>query len=178
MMWLRMRVSVLRIGHRFVRDYRATTHVALVARAFGADKMIVVNAENEIAKTIKQVNERWGSNFEVRVVNSWRDVISEWKNNDCNVVHLTMYGINIDDSITGIKNNDKDLLIIVGAAKVPREVYDMSDHNVSIGNQPHSEIAALAIFLDRLFEGKQLKYAFDSKLKIKPSKDGKVVKKS
>jgi hypothetical protein len=32
-----MNISVLRIGHRLVRDDRVTTHAALVARAFGAD---------------------------------------------------------------------------------------------------------------------------------------------
>jgi len=47
---------------------------------------------------------------------------------------------------------------------------------VSIGNQPHSEIAALAIFLDRLFEGKQLKQEFKGKMKIVPSTNDKVVK--
>jgi len=171
-----MRVVILRIGHRYVRDYRVTTHVALVARAFGTEKMLVVNAEDEIAKTIKEVNERWGSSFEVEEVSNWKSVIKEWKNSCNNIVHLTMYGINVDDAIEQIKKDKKDLMIVIGAEKVPKELYDISDYNVSIGNQPHSEIAALAIFLDRLFEGKQLKQEFKGKMKIVPSTKDKVVK--
>ena len=34
-------ITVLRLGHRVSRDKRTTTHVALAARAFGADKMLV-----------------------------------------------------------------------------------------------------------------------------------------
>jgi len=38
----------------------------------------------------------------------------------------------------------------VGAEKVPPEIYSLADWNVGVGNQPHSEVAALAITLDRL----------------------------
>ena len=171
-----MKVVILRIGHRYVRDYRVTTHVALVARAFGAEKMFVVNAEDEIKKTVKEVNERWGSDFEVEEVSNWKSVIKEWKNAHKKIVHLTMYGINVDDAIEQIKKDNKDLMIVIGAEKVPKELYDISDYNVSIGNQPHSEIAALAIFLDRLFGGKQLRQEFKGKMKIVPSTKDKVVK--
>ena len=34
-------ITILRIGHRISRDKRITTHVALVARAFGADNILV-----------------------------------------------------------------------------------------------------------------------------------------
>ena len=171
-----MKAVILRIGHRYVRDYRVTTHVALVARAFGVEKMLVVNAEDEIKKTIKEVNERWGGNFEVEEVSNWKSVIKEWKNSGNKIAHLTMYGINVDDAIEQIKKDNKDLMIVIGAEKVPKELYDVSDYNVSIGNQPHSEIAALAIFLDRLFEGRQLRQEFKGKMKIVPSVKDKVVK--
>jgi tRNA (cytidine56-2'-O)-methyltransferase len=53
-------------------------------------------------------------------------------------------------------------------------VYNLADYNVAIGNQPHSEIAALAIFLDRVFTGKQFKRIFaDANLKILPTEKGK-----
>jgi tRNA (cytidine56-2'-O)-methyltransferase len=171
-----MKVVVLRIGHRYVRDYRVTTHVALVARAFGAEKMLVVNSEDDIKKSIKEVNERWGSDFEVEEVNNWKNVVGEWKNSGNRIVHLTMYGINVDDAIDHIKKEKKDLLVVVGAEKVPREMFDMSDYNISIGNQPHSEIAALAIFLDRVFGGRQLKRNFNGNMNIVPSAKGKTVK--
>ncbi len=171
-----MKAVILRIGHRYVRDYRVTTHVALVARAFGAEKMLVVSSEDEIKKSIREVNDRWGSDFEVQEVGNWKSVLKEWKNSGNKIVHLTMYGTRVDDIIGGIKKDNKDLIIVIGAEKVPKELYDISDYNVSIGNQPHSEIAALAIFLDRLFEGKQLIQEFKGKMKIVPSGKGKVVK--
>jgi len=171
-----MKAVILRIGHRYVRDYRVTTHVALVARAFGAEKMLVVNSEDEIKKSIKEVNERWGSDFEVEEVSNWKSALKEWKSSGNKIVHLTMYGISVDDVVDEIKKDNKDLMIVIGAEKVPKELYDISDYNVSIGTQPHSEIAALAIFLDRLFEGKQLRQEFSGKMKIVPSGKGKVVK--
>lgn len=171
-----MKVVVLRIGHRVVRDYRVTTHVALVARAFGAEKMFVTHAEDDIMQRVKEVNERWGGSFEVQEVDSWMRVMKEWKDAGGKIAHLTMYGINVDDVITMMKNDARDLMIVVGAEKVPRTVYEMSDYNVSIGNQPHSEIAALAIFLDRLFEGKQLRREMYGKARIVPSEKGKTVK--
>ena len=41
------------------------------------------------------------------------------------IVHLTMYGQNINDIQTKLQNEDK-LLIVVGAEKVPRAIYDIS----------------------------------------------------
>ncbi|MEM0258129.1 MAG: tRNA (cytidine(56)-2'-O)-methyltransferase, partial [Thermofilum sp.] len=75
-----------------------------------------------------------------------------------------------------IRNSGRDVLVVVGGKKVPREVYELADFNVAIGNQPHSEVAALAIFLDRLFEGRELVREFKgAKLKIIPSARGKRV---
>ncbi|MFQ5920618.1 MAG: tRNA (cytidine(56)-2'-O)-methyltransferase [Nitrososphaerales archaeon] len=172
-----MRIAVLRIGHRYVRDYRVTTHLALVARAFGAERMLVADAEDEISKSISEVNEKWGGDFQIEQVSSWKSAMRDWKTKTAKrgrVVHLTMYGINVDDIIDKIRGEeDRDLLVVVGAEKVPREVYDLSDYNVSIGNQPHSEIAALAVFLDRLFEGRELRRNFSGKIRIVPSVKGK-----
>lgn len=170
-----MRVAVLRIGHRYVRDYRVTTHVALVARAFGVEKMLVVDAEDKIGESMAEVNEKWGGEFVVEQTSDWKGAIRDWKQRRGSVAHLTMYGINVDDIIVQIKE-EKDLLVVVGAEKVPREVYDLSDYNVSIGSQPHSEIAALAIFLDRLFEGRELRRDFEGGTKIVPSAKGKIVR--
>ena len=59
---------------------------------------------------------------------------------------------------------------------MPKEVYFLADYNIAIGSQPHSEIAALAIFLDRIFEGNQFNKSFlDEKMKIIPSDKGKNV---
>jgi tRNA (cytidine56-2'-O)-methyltransferase len=49
--------------------------------------------------------------------------------------------------------------------------------NIAVGNQPHSEIAALAIFLDRFFQGKELIATFqNAKMSIIPTSHGKRVK--
>jgi Uncharacterized protein conserved in archaea len=87
-----------------------------------------------------------------------------------------MYGLNIE-KISLDFGEEKNILIVIGASKVPKDVYSIADMNIAIGNQPHSEIAALAIFLDRLYRGKELGYSFqNAKMKIIPSSHGKRVK--
>jgi tRNA (cytidine56-2'-O)-methyltransferase len=49
---------------------------------------------------------------------------------------------------------------------------------VAVGNQPHSEVAAVALFMDRLQEGQTLRQEFKGgELKIIPSEHGKDVRK-
>ena len=88
-----------------------------------------------------------------------------------------MYGIPLEDAVPRLVGG-KDVLLIVGGCKVPSDVYGMADHNVSVGNQPHSEVAALAVFLDRLQGGRQLKKEFNGRLSIIPQARGKKVKES
>ena len=170
-----MKVSVLRIGHRLVRDDRVTTHAALVARAFGADKIYMTGIDQSVSNTVADVAKRWGGKFEVEVIQDWKTLVKAWKKEGGHVAHLTMYGVNIDNSLRKLRK-EKRVLVIIGSEKVPREAYDLADYNIAIGNQPHSEIAALAIFLDRMFRGKQLgKELVGSRLKIIPSESGKQV---
>jgi tRNA (cytidine56-2'-O)-methyltransferase len=68
-----------------------------------------------------------------------------------------------------------NILVVVGAEKVPAEMYDLADWNVAVGSQPHSEVAALAVFLDHLMEGQELTKDFDGGLRIIPSPRGKQV---
>jgi len=172
------KVYVLRIGHRPERDKRVTTHVGLVARAFGADGIIIGDVIDEkVVSKIKDVCKRWGrQDFHViSGINSVR-YVREWKGKEGIIVHLTMYGLHIDDVIDDIRRDPNDILVIVGASKVPRFFYEVADFNVAVGNQPHSEIAALAVFLDRLFEGRELHFIFsDAKICIEPSPKGKKV---
>ena len=61
--------------------------------------------------------------------------------------------------------------------KVPREVYELADYNVAIGNQPLSEISALGVFLDHIQQGKQLEFKFEnSERMIIPQDHGKDVR--
>ena len=86
-----------------------------------------------------------------------------------------MYGIPLIEKLEELKKKEK-ILVIVGSEKVPREVYEIADYNISITNQPHSEIAALAIFLDKIFDGKEFFKEFENaKLKIIPCERGKKV---
>lgn|SRR5574341_1440471 len=169
-----MKIEVLRIGQRLVRDDRVTTHVALVSRAFGASRILMDEVNPEIKKTISQVNKTWGGNFEVEIIENWKKTL-KLKKNSFKIVHLTMYGEDIDSVIDNIRKEEQ-ILVVVGAEKVPREVYDIADYNVSVGNQPHSEISALAVLLDRVLQGKQfLKKHKDAQKEIVPTKRGKKV---
>lgn len=173
-----MKISVLRIGHRLVRDDRVTTHAALVSRAFGADRIYMTGIDESVSNTVASVSKRWGGEFKVEVIEDWKALARAWKKDGGKVAHLTMYGINIDDAVGKLRKESR-LLVIIGAEKVPREAYDIADYNIAIGNQPHSEIAALAIFLDRMYGGKQLKKEHaGGKLKIVPAEKGKNVQES
>lgn len=170
----KMKIEVLRIGQRLVRDDRVTTHVALVARAFGASKIFMNEVNPEIKDTLEKVNRSWGSSFTIEFVDDWRKLLKS-KKKSAKIVHLTMYGENVNDIQEKIKQED-NILVVVGAEKVPREVYEYADYNVAVGNQPHSEISALAITLDRIQNGIQFDAKYDdAKLEIVPTKKGKKV---
>jgi tRNA (cytidine56-2'-O)-methyltransferase len=171
-------VAVLRIGHRLVRDDRTTTHAVLVSRAMGSEVIYMTDVDDEIKKTLGKVNKRWGgeNEFRLEIIDNWKKILKTWKENGGIVVHLTMYGAPINQKIKEIKELGQKILVIIGAEKVPKEVYLLADYNIAIGSQPHSEIAALAIFLDRIFEGNQFNKSFlDEKMKIIPSDKGKNV---
>ena len=168
-------IEVVRIGQRLVRDDRVTTHVALVSRGFGAERIYMTEINPEIKDTIKKINNTWGGNFEVEFIEKWKIIVKKKKNDGFKIVHLSMYGESINDAQEKIRN-EKDLLIVVGAEKVPREIYELADYNVGVGSQPHSEISALAILLDRIQKGEQFEKVFsDAKRKIVPTKKGKNV---
>jgi tRNA (cytidine56-2'-O)-methyltransferase len=168
-------IEVVRIGQRLVRDDRVTTHVALVSRGFGAERIYMTEINPEIKDTIGKINNTWGGNFEIEFIEKWKPVVKKKKDEGYKIVHLSMYGENINDVQDSI-GSEKNLLIVVGAEKVPREIYEMADYNVGVGSQPHSEISALAILLDRIQKGKQFEKEFpNAKRKIIPTKKGKNV---
>ncbi|HMK95034.1 MAG TPA: hypothetical protein VK536_06485 [Candidatus Limnocylindrales bacterium] len=173
---------VLRWGHRLQRDARLTTHVALTARALCASGFILSDVEDpSIEQTVRKITNRWGGAFRFEMGTPWKKAVRDWKTSGGAVVHLTAYGENIQtsDVLNRIKSLNKNLLVIVGSQKVPGDFYssDVSDFNVSIGNQPHSECAALAVFLDRFFAGEELAKSFDkAKMRIAPSARGKKIK--
>ena len=172
---------MLRLGHRLERDKRITTHVGLVGRALGAKSMLLASVDKGVERSIKEVTERWGGDFFVQTGVKWREELKKWKQEGGKVCHLTMYGENILDVIDEIREEAKKdkarIMVIVGAEKVPYDVFEAADWNLAVGNQPHSEIAALTLFLDYLQEGKELKTKFEhAKLEIVPKRRGKEVK--
>jgi tRNA (cytidine56-2'-O)-methyltransferase len=165
-------ITVLRIGHRISRDKRITTHVALVARAFGADRILVSTKDDTLARTVQSIGGRFGGEFHIETGVNPKKFIQHWHGT---IVHLTMYGEELEKAIAQIDKKN-DVLIIVGAEKVPPYFYEAADYNVSVGNQPHSEVAALALFLDRYTKGAWLKKQFHGNIEIIPSNKGKKVK--
>lgn len=174
-----MLVEILRLGHRLHRDYRITTHCALVARAFGATKMYYSGFEDDkIALNLNKVNASWGGNFEVQYLKNWRSFLKQSKLDGSSIILCTMYGKNLPDVEQEIKNikSKSNIIIVIGSEKIPSDLLYLSTMNIAISNQPHSEVAALAVILDRIFSGHQLGMKFDNaKLKIVPEKQGKKV---
>jgi len=167
-----MKVTVLRLGHRFCRDARLSTHLALTARAFGADEIVFDVRDPDVWESVSEVNSSWGGGFAVKSSDDWRAYVRGF---DGEIIHLTMYGLPLTDAIPKIDRSRKDKLVIVGGAKVPADVYEMVDYNIAVGSQPHSEVAALSVFLDRLFGGSELVKDFKGKKKIIPQARGKKV---
>jgi tRNA (cytidine56-2'-O)-methyltransferase len=175
------KVVILRWGHRH-RDQRLTSHVALTARALGASGFILADiSDSKLKETIEKVTEAWGGDFQFEMGNSWKRVVNEWRAKNGIAVHLTAYGENIQtsDVMKRIKITKKPVLVIVGSQKVPPSFFSktVSDFNVAVGNQPHSECSSLAVFLDRYFGGHELSGNFvcNLKKKIIPQVRGKKV---
>lgn len=166
-------IVVLRLGHRIERDKRLSTHCGLVARAFGADKIIYSGQKDSgLEESINSVTKGWGGNFRIEHTESARKVIKNWKGKS---VHLTVYGIPVQKKIRTIRQ-EKNLLIVIGGEKVPPEVYKDCDWNISVTGQPHSEVGALALFLHEYFKGKELEKKFSkARKKVIPQERGKKV---
>jgi tRNA (cytidine56-2'-O)-methyltransferase len=171
-------IAVLRYGHRLVRDYRVTSHCCLVARAFGAKEITISGDEDKSLKeSVSDITARWGGPFQASFTESWRRTLSEYKKKGFFAVHLTMYGQPLQKEIKKIRKKKK-VLIVIGSQKVEKEVYEQCHANIAVTGQPHSEIAALAVTLDWLQNGKELEKKFKkAKIEIVPQKKGKKVKK-
>jgi tRNA (cytidine56-2'-O)-methyltransferase len=156
--------------------------VALTARALCASGFILSDTKDlHIQETLAKITRAWGGNFYFEMGTPWKRALREWKAKGGIVVHLTAYGENIQSSdvMRRIKAANKDVMLLVGSQKVPGEFYsnEVSDFNVAVGNQPHSECSSLAIFLDRYFGGKELAQPFEkAKIEIVPKERGKEVR--
>lgn len=170
-------IIVYRYGHRPARDKRITTHVALTARAMGAKGIIIDVPDKGIEENIASVNRNFGGDFSVESGVGINKFMSSADENRV-IIHLTMYGEPIGTKIEGIKQRIEQAdmaYIFVGAEKVPGIAYIKSDFNVSVTNQPISEVSALAILLDRINEGRELTMNIHGRLKISGHERGKDV---
>jgi tRNA (cytidine56-2'-O)-methyltransferase len=184
-----MEIEVLRLGHRLPRDERISTHVALVARAFGARSITYSGQHDSSLETsVARICETWGGNasgapFSIAYEKGFAQFMKKKKRDGFTILHLTMYGLPLPQVVPEARKAEK-LLVVVGAEQVPREVYELADFNVSVTGQPHSEVAALAMTLDRLVEGKELLpaeaggFGFGGKLRTEPSPRGKKIVKA
>ena len=169
-------VTVLRYGHRPGRDDRVTTHVGLTARALGADRVVFPDNASGSAETVRSVTDRFGGPFTVECRSDQRAFVREW---DGAIAHLTMYGEPVQDVVGAVRDRvggGDPLLVVVGGEKVPWALYEQATVNVAVTNQPHSEIAGLAVFLDQLFEGRELDREWvDADRRVVPEATGKTV---
>lgn len=174
-----MELIVFRLGHRLPRDERITTHVCLVARAFGANSIIYSGQkDNSLEKSVSGVVSSWGGKFSIEHEASPIERLEGLKKAGYSIIHLTVYGMPIPEKEAQLMKVEK-AVVVVGGEKVPTEVYNMADFNISVGSQPHSEVAALAICLDRMMGGKELKREFESnfggKIYLEPVEKGKKI---
>lgn len=168
-------IQILRLGHRIPRDERITTHCALVSRAFGVEELYYTGKKDSgFENSIKRVTDNFGGNLSINYIKNPETLVKTKSKQGFFIIHLTMYGENFEKKLKSIKTKKK-ILIIIGGEKVEPFYYENSDLNISIGNQPHSEVAALGILLYKI---SKLKNNFkNAKVKIAPSKKGKDIKK-
>jgi len=129
--------------------------------------------DREMEENVKSVSERWGGDFKVEHIKNWKTFL---KNFEGKRIYLSMYGIPVQRCMDVAEGYEENLCVVVGGEKVPGDIYNYIDTQIAVTNQPHSEVAALAVFLDRLHKGKELEYSFDDcSIEVVPRKTGKEV---
>jgi tRNA (cytidine56-2'-O)-methyltransferase len=172
-----MNIAVIRLSERGYRDQRITTHCALVARAWGAQRIILSeDTDPHIGKSVDSITQQFGGTFKVEYEPKLLQRIKQMKKEGYMIIHLTMYGEKPTEKMTTIRKSKK-IAIVIGSEKVEGEVYRIADYNVGITRQPHSEVAALAVFLHYLREGKEEKMTFPNARKtVEPNPRGKTMR--
>ena len=158
-----------------------TSHLGLTARALGANGMVIFGDHDpSIVETLSGVSERFGGEFTSRFEKNPMGYLKKFRMGGPDrlpgtVVHLTMYGESHSETLPRIRR-DRPVAFVVGGAKVPGELFGIADYNISVGNQPHSEVAALALFLDGWYGTGSAERVLDGgELIINPSNTGKDV---
>ena len=169
------RLSVLRLGHRVDRDKSITSHLGLTARAFGADEIILSGEEDDTPlETWKEVSGRFGGTLECRYEPKPMGWLRSFSRGGGPIVHLTMYGEPWRD-VSGSIEFVGPVAVVVGGTKVPGELFGIADYNIAVGNQPHSEVAALAVFLNTWLGDVGPERFSDGSVEVIPSESGKKI---
>ena len=152
-------------------------HIFLAARAFGAEQAVYSGQKDpNMEAKFDEIVAKWGGNFTVGHILDENKQLQRWKKAGRELVHLTMYGLPVQEVIEEIQHSPREKVIIIGGAKVQNSVYRIADWNVAITSQPHSEISALSVFLHLLFEGTELEKTYDNaRFRIIPQAQGKKV---
>ena len=129
--------------------------------------MYLSKPDSRVVTTIDDVVAKFGGDFEIEPLTNPRKFAKNWKGQ---IVHLTMFGLPLEDFEDKLRAEESPILFIVGAEKVPPWTFEYADYNISIGNQPHSEVSALAITLSRLNENYRTQ-EFGGPLQVIPSID-------
>jgi tRNA (cytidine56-2'-O)-methyltransferase len=129
--------------------------------------------DESVLQGVRKVCTIWGGEFPLSYVGDWKGFLRGRKAAGWKVAHLTMYGADFQKALA--KEKPARVVVVVGAGKVPKEAYELADFNLAVTNQPHSEIAALSLFLDRLCSGRELLKKFKGKMRIVPRACGKLV---
>lgn len=168
------KIFIYRYGHRPARDKRITTHVALTARAFGAEGILIDSPDKTIEEGVKKVTSNFGGQFSIETGISLERFLSKGNK----FIHLTMYGVPLSENeerIRKLVEEHDPVYIFVGAEKVPGVVYSKSSINISVTNQPISEVSALALLMDRIFQGKELAEKRIGSTRVIPNERGKTI---
>lgn len=173
---MRPEVTVVRLGHRPQRDKRITSHLGLTARAMGAAHFVLCGeADDKVLETLRDVSDTFGGDFSSEYRRGALSWLRGFKADGGTIVHLTMYG-EPHDAVAPTVDISSPIAVVVGGAKVPGEVFKLADHNVAVGHQPHSEVAALALFMDALMGGVAAPDHFaGARLEVRGHPSGKVV---
>ena len=129
--------------------------------------MYLSKPDSRVVTTIDEVVAKFGGDFEIEPLTNPRKFAKKWKGQ---IVHLTMFGLPLEDFEDKLRAEMSPILFIIGAEKVPPWTFEYADYNISIGNQPHSEVSALAITLSRLNEN-YMTQEFGGPLQVIPSID-------
>jgi tRNA (cytidine56-2'-O)-methyltransferase len=124
-----------------------------------------------LALRVADLARGWGGSFAVVGIEDWKRVIRSFEGL---VVHLTMYGQPLERVLPRLRRAAR-VLIVVGGAKVPADLYRLSSLNVAVGHQPHSEVAAVAVVLDRMLGAPERRRFADAKRRVVPRSRGKKV---